>query len=249
MQGFALPLYHSYNQSPLPPSYLGRYSLATLLLAYKQHFIANIFLVSLSLLTRSSTLLSMIPALQRTTSKAQAFIPLIWLPPFNLDLHNFLTILIYPAFFLPFILVLIVWSCWNFHTICSPLLQLHCVGHLVGRFHCCPISFLSLLSRQLTCLAQTTFWCILITSLPLFDAMNNRWSMGLMSSASLYSAFTFLNTRVSEKKNSKANSVCPDVNLPKLHCSWCRHRLSVHSAVTDYRDFILGYPKHLKIQE
>ena len=145
--------------------------------------------------------------------------PLMWLPPFNLELHSFVTLLIYPAFFLPFILVLIVWSCWNFHTICSPHLQLHCVGHLVGRFHCCQVSFFFSFPRQLTCLAQTTFWCILITSLPLFDAMNNRWSMCLMSSASLYLAFTCLKTRVSEKKNSKANNVSPDVNLPKLHCT------------------------------
>ena len=44
--------------------------------------------------------------------------------------------------------------------------------------------------------------------------MNNRWSMGLMSSASLYSAFTFLNTRVSEKKIARRTvcvltSTCP----------------------------------------
>ena len=209
------------NHRPPPPQpfFLGRYSLATLLLECKQHFIANIFLVFLSLLALSSTPQSIVPALQRTTSTAQAFMPLIWLPPFNLELHSFVTLLIYPAFFLPFILVLIVWSCWNFHTICSPHLQLHCVGHLVGRFHCCQVSFLFSFPRQLTCLAQTTFWCILITSLPLFDAMNNRWSMCLMSSASLYSAFTCLKTRVSEKKNSKANIVSPDVNLPKLHCT------------------------------
>ena len=235
---------------PLPlTSYLGKYSLATLLLACKQRFIANIFLVFLSLLICSSTLQSMISARQGSTSTAQAFLPPIWLPPFNLDLHSFLTLLIYPAFFLPFILVLIVWSCWNSHTICSPHLQLHCVGHLVGRFHCCPISFLFSFPRHLTCLAKTTFWFILITSLPLFDAMNNRWSMGLVSSASLYSAFISINTRVSEKKNSKANNVSSDVNLPKLHCTWCHHRLSVQSAVTDYKDFILGYPNHLKIHE
>ena len=227
MPGFVPPLHPPKNQPPPPPPppqpfFLGRYSLATLLLECKQHFIANIFLVFLSLLALSSTPQSMVPALQRTTSTAQAFMPLIWLPPFNLELHSFVTLLIYPAFFLPFILVLIVWSCWNFHTICSPHLQLHCVDHLVGRFHCCQVSFLFSFPRQLTCLAQTTFWCILITSLPLFDAMNNRWSMCLMSSASLYSAFTCLKTRVSEKKIARRTmclltSTCPSSTA---RCYW-----------------------------
>lgn len=46
--------------------------------------------------------------------------------------------------------------------------------------------------------------------------MNYKWSMGLMSFTSLYSAFSFLNTKVSEKKNSEANNVSPHVNLPKF---------------------------------
>ena len=164
----------------------------------------------------------MVPALQRTTSTAQAFMPLIWLPPFNLELHSFVTLLIYPALFLPFILVLIVWSCWNFHTICSPHLQVHCVGHLVGRFHCCQVSFLFSFPRQLTCLAQTTFWCILITSLPLLD--------GRCASCPLLVCIQLspvLKLESVKKKPAQA----------PLH------------AVTDYRDFILVYPNHLKIHE
>ena len=49
--------------SPLPPSFLSRYSLAILLLVCLHPFIAKIFLVLLSMLTSSSTVQSTIPAL------------------------------------------------------------------------------------------------------------------------------------------------------------------------------------------
>lgn len=122
------------------------------------------------------------------------------------------------------------------------------VSHLVGLFHCCPFFFLSSFPRHLSCLFQRAFWCLLITSLPLFLIHQLSWwgeqSMGLVSFASLYSAFIFLNNRASVKKNSKANNVSPsDVNLPKVHSTWCHHRLPIHSAVTDYSWFYSWLPQ------
>ena len=54
------------------------------------------------MLTRSSTVQSMIPALWSTTPTAQALMPLIRFLPFNLDLQSFLNLPIYSTVVLPF---------------------------------------------------------------------------------------------------------------------------------------------------
>ena len=97
--------------SPLPLSFLG--SLAILFLVCIHPFIANIFLVLLSMLTSSSTVQSTIPALYRSTLTAHALMPLIIFPPFSFDLHSFLTLLTYSDVILSFILVLRVTSNWR----------------------------------------------------------------------------------------------------------------------------------------
>ena len=90
MKGFALLLTHSLMPiSPIPPSFLGRYSLTTLLLVCRQPPIAKIFLVLLSMLATSSIVQSTIPALKHAIPTAQVLMPPIKFPPLSFELHNF----------------------------------------------------------------------------------------------------------------------------------------------------------------
>ena len=80
-----------------------------LLVVSMDSFIAMIFLVFLSILRSSSFVHSGFPAQQRTTPTSHTFNPFTSFPPFNLNLRNCLTLLIYDVVILSFIMVFSFW--------------------------------------------------------------------------------------------------------------------------------------------